>query len=346
MPFTVRVKAELPALQLVGLIDVTVGATLTVKFTTWLDVPPPGAGLVTVIGNVPAVAMSAAVMAAVTWVVDTYVVVRALPFQLTTEVDTKLVPFTVRVKALPPALAFVGLIVVTVGVRLLTVKLGALVVTPPDPPAGDGVNTVTVNVPPVAMSAAVMGAVNWIADTYVVLLAVPFQLMTEVDTKLVPFTVRVKAELPALAFVGLIDVTVGAPLTVKFTEPDVPPAGAGLVTVTGNVPAVATSAALMDAVNWVVDTYVVLRALPFQLTTEVVTKLAPFTVRVKPGPPAVELVGPIVESVGVRLLTVKVSPADVPPPGVGLVTVTVCVPPGVRFAAGMTAVRSVPRELG
>ena len=64
---------------------------------------------------VPAVAMSAARIDAVTWVALTYVVVRFVPFHLTTELEMKLVPFTVRVKAVPPAVADEGLRLVVVG---------------------------------------------------------------------------------------------------------------------------------------------------------------------------------------------------------------------------------------
>ena len=42
-----------------------------------LDVPPPGAGVCTVMALVPAAAMSAAGACAVSWVALTYVVVRA-----------------------------------------------------------------------------------------------------------------------------------------------------------------------------------------------------------------------------------------------------------------------------
>ncbi len=45
----------------------------------------------------------------------TSVVERALPFQFTVEVDMKLAPFTVNVKAAPPAFALVGAIEETEG---------------------------------------------------------------------------------------------------------------------------------------------------------------------------------------------------------------------------------------
>ena len=72
---------------------------------------------------VPAVAMSAARIDAVTWVEETYVVVRFEPFHLTTELEMKLVPFTVRVKAAPPAVADEGLRLVVVGTGLLIVNV-------------------------------------------------------------------------------------------------------------------------------------------------------------------------------------------------------------------------------
>ena len=57
-----------PAVAEDGLRVVRVGTgLLTVKLTA-LEVPPPGVGLKTVTGKVPAEAISAAVMAAVSWV--------------------------------------------------------------------------------------------------------------------------------------------------------------------------------------------------------------------------------------------------------------------------------------
>ena len=80
-----------------------------------MEVPPPGVGLKTVTLAVPAVAMSAARIEAVTCVEERYVVVRFVPFHLATEPEMKLVPFTVRVKAAPPAVADDGLRVEIVG---------------------------------------------------------------------------------------------------------------------------------------------------------------------------------------------------------------------------------------
>jgi hypothetical protein len=80
------------------------------------------------------------------------------------------------------------------------------------------------------------------------------------------------------------------------------------------------------------------RPLPFQFTVEVVTKLEPFRVRVKAGPPAMALAGTNGKVIaGIGLLQVNVCALEVPPPGVGLKTVTVAVPPTVQSEAGTVA---------
>ena len=74
---------------------------------------------------------------------------------------------------------------------------------------------------------------------------------------------------------------------VKVIELEVPPLEALLNTVTLAVPAFAMSAALMLAVNRVLDTYVVARSEPFQRTVDSPsTKRVPLTVRVKADPPS------------------------------------------------------------
>jgi hypothetical protein len=57
---------------------------------------------------VPPAAMSAAVIAACKLVLETNVVVRALPFHWTVVVETKLDPVTVSVKDAPPTVAELG----------------------------------------------------------------------------------------------------------------------------------------------------------------------------------------------------------------------------------------------
>jgi len=144
VPFTVNVKAELPAVLVAGEIVVTVGTGLLTTRLVGLERPPPGVGLETVIGNVPAAAMSANVSCAVNWLGLTNVVVRLLPLKRTTEVLTKFVPFTVKTKAASPAVALAGRMFVVVGTRLLTVRVAAVEV----PPDGVGLKTVIDNKAP------------------------------------------------------------------------------------------------------------------------------------------------------------------------------------------------------
>jgi hypothetical protein len=159
------------------------------------------------------------------------------------------------------------------------------------------------------MSVAVMAAEICVVLTKVVVRALPFQLTTELEIKLVPFTFIVKAAPPAVALLGERDVIVGLGLfvavTVKESALEIPPPGAGFVTVTWAVPAVAISAAAIVAVSCVVLTNVVKCALPFQLTIDLGRKFVPFTVRVNAAPAAVELIGEREVTVGAGL--------DVPP---------------------------------
>jgi hypothetical protein len=64
-PFTVKVNAVPPAKALVGDSEVIVGNGLFTVNGELADVPPPGAGFVTVTLSVPAVAISPTVIAAV-----------------------------------------------------------------------------------------------------------------------------------------------------------------------------------------------------------------------------------------------------------------------------------------
>ena len=82
-----------------------------------------GVEVVTVTAGVPAEAMSVAGIAAVSWVAETRVVVRADPAKLTTEVETKPVPLTVKVNPGSPAVFVSGERVVMAGTGLLTVSV-------------------------------------------------------------------------------------------------------------------------------------------------------------------------------------------------------------------------------
>jgi hypothetical protein len=91
-----------------------------VKVTAFEMAPP---GFATVMLAVPGAAMSEAGMAVLSWVLVTKVVVRFDPLHLTTEVETKLVPSTVNVKARPPANTVLGLMLVSVGTEAETTRV-------------------------------------------------------------------------------------------------------------------------------------------------------------------------------------------------------------------------------
>jgi hypothetical protein len=89
-------------------------------------------------------------------------------------------------------------------------------------------------------------------------------------------------------------------------------------------------------------TNVVLRALPLNRTAELLLKFVPFTVKVKARSPANFVVGDKLLTVGTGLFIVKINGGvDVPPPGVGFVTVTEAVSPVEHSEAAICAVNCV-----
>jgi hypothetical protein len=138
-----------------------------------------------------------------------------------------------------------------------------------------------------------------VEETNVVPSVFPFHFTVDVETKFVPFIVNVNCAPPAVAQVGLIEVVVGTGLLiVNVCGFDVPPPGGGFTTVTDAVPAFATRAAVTVAVSCVEETNVVVKAVPFQRTVELATKLVPFTVMVNCGDPARHKLGLIEVVVG------------------------------------------------
>jgi hypothetical protein len=174
-------------------------------------VPPP-AGFVTVTFTVPAVAISAAgIVATICVLVTDDGVIAGLDPKFTVAPLAKPVPAMVSVNAAPPTVEEAGAIEVSVGPEAALIVNDRL---PDVPPPGVGFVTVTVDEPAVAISAAVIAAVNCVALTNVVVLAAPLNFTTDVDTNPVPLTVRVKAAPPAVALVGEREVSVGAGLLV------------------------------------------------------------------------------------------------------------------------------------
>jgi len=117
------------------------------------------------------------------------------------------------------------------------------------------VNTVTAIVPATAISVAATVAVNCVGLIKVVVSKAPFHLTTEPFTKLLPFTVNVKAAPPAMAVFGLMEAVTGTGLLtttllmVKVRELLVPPPGVVVNTETSAVPAIAILAAGTIAVS-------------------------------------------------------------------------------------------------
>src|SRR2546426_39613 len=195
------------------------------------ETPPPGPAVPTEPCAGPAVARSAAGIAAVSWVALTKVVVRAVPFQRTPEPFTKLLPLTVMVNAASPVVALVGDSDVSAGAGLVTENVWAAEVPPP----GAGGRTGTGTLAAAARSAAGIAAVSWVALTKAVVRAAPFQRTVEPLVKPVPLTVSVKAAPPTAALVGTSPVIAGTGLsTGNACAAEVPPPGLGGNTVTGS----------------------------------------------------------------------------------------------------------------
>jgi hypothetical protein len=116
----------------------------------------------------------------------------------------------------------------------------------------------------------------------------PFHWTTEQGTKLLPVTFKVKvtAVVPAVARAGESEVIAGigrelGDVMEKLTELELTADGR-FDTEIAAVPDETVSVAGIAAVSCIALTNVVWRGIPFQLTTEPLTKLVPFTVRVKP----------------------------------------------------------------
>src|SRR6201986_796424 len=156
------------------------------------------------------------------------------------------------------------------------------------------------------MSEADIAAVTCELLTNVVALPAPLKFTVAPDTNPTPFTVSVNPAEPAAALEGEIELSVGTGLLIANDTPFDVPLGAGFVTVTVAVPAVAISATEIAAVSCVALTNAVVLAAPLNFTTDVDTKPVPFTVRVKAAPPAVAVGGDRQVAVGAGLLMVKV----------------------------------------
>src|SRR6185437_12224741 len=102
-----------------------VPAVVPTKNVEPAELPPLAAPLSTVMMDVPVLAMSDALIAAVSCVGEMNVVVRAEPLSFTVDVAIKLVPFTVMLNAGPPTLADPGFKDAMAGVCAVGAGVGA-----------------------------------------------------------------------------------------------------------------------------------------------------------------------------------------------------------------------------
>ena len=156
------------------------------------DVTPPE---ITVTAVGPASVISPAATEAVNCVAPTRVVGSGEPFQSTTAPEANPLPFTVSVKAGPPAIALAGTSELITGGALM-VKV-ALFVTPLES------LTITVAVPGAAIRYAGTEAVTCVGPRKVVDSGEPFQSATASEVNPVPLSVNVKLAAPAVALAGL-----------------------------------------------------------------------------------------------------------------------------------------------
>ena len=197
-PLTVKLKALFPASTLAGWSAVMIGRGWVILKVAPFEVLP---GRDTVTRAVPGAAISADEMAAVSCVDETTVVSWSTLFQRTIELGSKFVPFTVKLKASPPASTLEGWsAVMTWGALIVKV---ALLEVPPGP------DTVTRAIPAAVISADEMVANSCVDEINDVGLSTLFQRTIELLPKFAPFTVKVKEPLPDSVLSGRRPVTVG-----------------------------------------------------------------------------------------------------------------------------------------
>ena len=205
VPLTVSVKPAWPAVAVSGLSVVITGVgTGEIVKGSPFDTPPVS---LTVTVAPPAVAVRLAATVALNWVALTKVVGRgtlpAVPAHCTTAALSKFVPMTVSDNAGPPATAVFGLIEVIVGGAGEIVKGRPL-----DVPLS--LDTVTVTDPGIAIRLESTDAVTTVSLTGVLGRADVPHSTTSLPSKLVPVTVSVKLDPPAVAEAGLRELIVGA----------------------------------------------------------------------------------------------------------------------------------------
>src|SRR5207253_156000 len=156
LPVRVSVNPGLPAETLEGEMLESEGTGLLTVRVTAEEVPPPGAGLETVMDRLAPAVKSDAGIDAVNSVALTNVVARPAPLTRTTELETKLLPVRVSVNPGLPAELFECEMLESEGTGLLTVRVTAEEVPPP----GAGLETVMDRLAPTVKSDGGSAGVN------------------------------------------------------------------------------------------------------------------------------------------------------------------------------------------
>jgi len=236
---------------------------------------------------------------AVNCVLETKVVVSGLPFHTTWLPVTKPVPLAVSVIAGLPLKAVFGSIDVSVG--------GVPVEAPVTVNGREFVVflvascTATLIAPAAATFAAGITPCNCVAESKVVVIAVPLSVITSPLAKPTPVADKVKSGLPAATDDGEIDVRLNVckpvPVIVNNLESEV--VVSDFITRILTEPAAAICSAVIEAVNWVLETTEVESAIPSQRICVPLVKFVPVAVSVKPSLPAATVAGEMAVNVGV-----------------------------------------------
>jgi hypothetical protein len=215
------------------------------------------------------------------------VVVREVPFQVSTVLEVNPVPLAPSVKPFPPTTA-------DDGDKEVSVRPDVMVNGSVGGEFKPGTLTPTAAAPAEATREAGTAAVNWFALLNVVLSSDPFQVTVVPELNPEPVAVSEKDALPAIVVFGeiLVRVTPGAVTLKGRVDVLWPPE----VTPTAAVPAAIIRIAGTDAVSWFALTNVVVRALPFQVTTAFELKPEPVAVSVNAAPPATPVFGEMLVS--------------------------------------------------
>jgi hypothetical protein len=250
------------------------GAGSPIVNTTALEAAAPGVDTVT--RAVPAVASNSAWMSANNCDPLPYRDASAVPFHNTFEPARKPAPVTDTVMLPDPAGAVSGLMLSIRGAGAAIVTGIAFDIVP------FGFATVTVAVPPAAISSAGTAAVTCTALPKLVVKGEPFHRTTQFAAKFAPLAVSVNGPAPAVRLAGVIAVRDGRGNSIAILSAlDTAPPGFTTVTLADAPPSnmlAGTFAVSCDAVTFVAS------AIPFHRTIAPAANPVPFTVNVNASP--------------------------------------------------------------